>query len=52
MKLKIKRYYVIAPNGDKCSVVEAGSCNLQTWSGRRMRWESFSKRLCEVIGVA
>lgn len=50
MMITMKRYFVIAPNGQKCSVIEAGSGNWQTWSGKRKQWESFPKRMCILLG--
>lgn len=49
MKINFKRFYVIAPNGEKCSVIDAGCGYVQTWSGRRKQWESFPLRFCKVI---
>lgn len=47
-----KRFYVIAPNGEKCSVIWANEKKtvVQTWSGRRKQWESFPLNCCIVLG--
>lgn len=46
----MKRFQVIAPNGNKCSAIWANEekTMLQTWSGKRKRWESFSVIYCKV----
>ena len=47
-----KRYYVIAPNGQKVSVIYAGAGNWQTWSLKRHQWESFPAKYMQVIKQA
>lgn len=45
----MKRFYVIAPNGKKCSVIMAGCGMVQTWSGKIKKWESFPLKMCIVL---
>ncbi|HBO50051.1 MAG TPA: hypothetical protein DD619_04625 [Alphaproteobacteria bacterium] len=46
----MQRFYVIAPNGNKCSAIwdNKEKTMLQTWSGKRKRWESFPVLYCFV----
>lgn len=46
-----KRFYVIAPNGQKCSVIWANKekTMVQTWSHKNRRWESFPIIYCEIL---
>ena len=47
-----KRYYVIAPNGNRVSVIYAGNGTWQTWSLKRHQWESFPEKYMKVIKQA
>ena len=47
-----KRYYVIAPNGNRVSVIYAGCEYWQTWSLKRHQWESFPAKYMKVIKQA
>lgn len=49
---KFNRIYVIAPNGEKSSVIPAGNGMVQTWSGKRKQWESFPIRYCKILKAA
>lgn len=46
----MKRFQIIAPNGDECSAIWASNNKtfLQTWSGKRFCWESFPVSKCIV----
>lgn len=45
------RIQVIAPNGDRCSVVRAGENMVQSWSEKRHQWESFPLSKCKILSV-
>lgn len=48
----IKRvFYLVAPNGDKCSVIWANKEKtlVQTWSAKNKRWESFPLIYCKIL---
>ena len=49
---KNKRYYAIAPNGEKCSIIYAGNGNWQTWSLKRKQWESFPRNYLQILKQA
>lgn len=46
----MKRFQIIAPNGDECSAIWADKNKtiLQSWSGKRFQWESFPVRFCMI----
>lgn len=50
MKISFERFYVIAPNGEKCSVIWANKerTMVQSWSGKRKQWESFPIKYCKI----
>lgn len=50
MKKVFERFYVIAPNGEKCSVIWANKerTMVQSWSGKRKQWESFPIKNCKI----
>ena len=45
------RIQVIAPNGDRCSVIRAGENMVQSWSEKRHQWESFPLSKCKILSV-
>lgn len=47
-----KRYYVIAPNGEKVSVIYSGCGYWQTWSLKRKQWESFPANYMKILKQA
>ena len=52
--MSYERFFIIAPNGDKCSAIWANKEHsvLQSYSAKRKNWESFPVKFCTILKKA